>query len=565
MPEPIRMSYRLETRADQARTWRALSDTDAFNRVAQANFTYKAEQGADGVSRTIGTVKKLGLSIRFHEEPFSFRAPHWFRVHRVFESGPAKTITAIAQLGPRPGGGTTIAYDLEVVPRTALFRPILNFDLKRTTEKYVGAALSALVQTLEEDESEDRERALLGPPPALSAKQAARLEELATRLSPSPLVQRLCSFLRAAPERDQVTMSALSLSQAWLASLDEVVALFIAAAKIGILGARIDLLCPSCLVPRAEVGADGPPSNVHCETCRIPLDASFPESLAVHFFPNPEIRTLRVKIECLGSPSRTPQIVAQETVAPGDQADLTMALEPGPHQVRTMPARGPAALVVAGDGERGNEASFILTASIQPQLVHIRPEPRAIQFRNESNERVTVVVEKLVPPRRVLTLGRLLAEFPELAEVVPTRGFISTMACFVANGLALRAPSPDEAAAVARVLGGARVAYASDCIILALYAELDALFADLAKLDLSRVLAGMAVGNAFENVVGGRSIPMGPVVDAAYAALGSSYPGRVAAPHEAFIPEVKAAAERARWTARTAPYGPRIAWLERVP
>ncbi len=424
-----------------------------------------------------------------------------------------------------------------------------------------------MVATLDGIEAEEeQERAFLGPPPALTTKQSARLEELAGRLPPSPLVPRLCSFIRAAPEREQVTMSALALSQAWLAPLDEVVALFIAAAKVGLLGARIDLLCPSCLVPRAEMGPGGPPPDIHCDTCRIPLDASFPESLAVHFFPNPEIRPLRVKIECLGSPSRTPHVVAQETIAPGDHADFAMALEPGAHQIRTLPMIGPAALLVAGDGEPGSEAVFTLTTSIQPQLVHIRPEPRVLQLRNESDTTVTVIVEKLVPPRRVLTLGRLLAEFPDLAEVVPTQGFISTMACFVANGLALRLPTPDAAAATARALTGARVAYTSDTYVLALYPELEKLLADLTRLDLSQTLAGLAVGSAFENVVGGRTIPMGPCVDAAYAALSAAYPGRVAAPHEAFgLPEVAAALGRARWAARTAPYGgPKIAWLERV-
>jgi hypothetical protein len=564
MPVPIRMTYRLETSAEPDRTWRVMSDTDAFNRVARADFTYVTETDARGKATTVGTVRKLGLTLRFHEEPFSFRRPRWFRIKRVFENGPASTITATATMSPRPGGGTIIDYDLTVQPRGGLLRPILNFDLRRTTERNVGAALGAVVASLEQREAADPERALLGPPPALTPTQSARLEQLASRLRPSPYVTRLVALIRGAPEREQSMISPLALAQAWLAPLDEVVEACVDAARVGLLAARVDILCPSCLVPKTQLGADGAAPATHCETCRIPLDPSYPESLAVHFFPSPEVRQLRIKIECLGSPQRTPQVVAQDLAPPGQTVDLTIDLEPGTHQLRTYPQIGPAALVVAGDGEQGSEADFTLSGTIHPQLVKLRPEPRRISFTNTGGEAVTVVLEKLAPPRKVLTLGRLLVEFPALAEVVPAAGFYSTMACYVAQCLALRFGSDVAAARAAATLGRARVTYGSGSVVLALYAEPDALFQDLGGLALTEALAGIARGPAFEHVVGGRSVPMGPSVDAAYDACALGYPGKVAAPQASFGPEIRSAAERHRWSARTAPYqGPPIAWLER--
>ncbi len=567
MAESIRLRFHVETRASQARTWRALSDTDAFNRLARANFSYATETTPDGSSRTVGTVKKLGLAIRFHEEPFSFRAPHWFRIRRVFEGGPARALTATAQLATLSTGGTRIDYELEVEPRSGLFRPILSFDLGRTTEKYLAHALSSLIGELDREGEVDPEWVLLGPPPALTAKQSARLDDLAAQLGPSALTARLASFVRAAPERDQLMMSPLALSQAWLTPLGDLVSHFIDATRLGLLGARIDLLCPACLVPRAQVEEGGPPPRVHCESCNVTLDAAYPESLAVHFFPNPEIRALRAKIECLGSPARTPHVVAQDTLDPGATADFTMGFEPGTYQVRTLPVIGPAALIVVGDGEQGDAAPFRLEASLQPQLVHLRPEPREVSLTNASGSRVTVVIERLVPPRKVLTLGRLLAEYPSLAELVPTRGFMSTMACFRAHALAVRAPTEDAARGLAAALRSARVAYPSGAIVLAIYADPDALFADLAAVDLSGSLTGLSVGSAFESVVGGRSIPMGPSVDEAYAALTASYPGRIATAHETLrLPDVAAAAARRQWTAHTSPYGgPKVTWLQRAP
>jgi hypothetical protein len=530
MPEPIRFVYRKETRADRRRTWRALSDTDAFNVAAKAGFEYPAERDAAGLAVKSGFVKKLGLTIRFREEAFSFRAPAWFRIRRVFESGPAAELVATATLTEH-AGGTVIDYTLEILPRSSIFRPILVLDLRRTTEKLVGATLDAVVRSLDELPDDDEPPpSLAGPAPRLQKAAAERLETLLGELTPSPIRTRLGAFLRGAPEREQLMMSPITLAESWAAPLDEVVACFVEAARRGLLAVRLDLLCPACLVPRMPANLDATGPRVHCEGCGILLDQSFPEALAVHFTPNPSVRTIQAKIHCLGSPARTPHVVAQETLAPGAETDLATELQPGMYQLRTIPAFGPAALVEVSDSEIQKDAAFVLRGAIQPQLAPLRPLPRSVTFKNEQSAEVVALLERIVPPRRVLSLGRVLVEFPDLGDLVPNGGFFSRMTCFSGAALAVRAPSAENASALAAALSRARTTYASDAIVLAIYATTGAAIDDLSAVDRASSLWALTDGPVFEHVLGKRTVPMGPAVDRAYALLAASVPGRVAIP-----------------------------------
>ncbi|MBL8740298.1 MAG: hypothetical protein JNK04_04360 [Myxococcales bacterium] len=519
MAEPIRFEYRYETRASIARAFRAMSDTDAFNKVAKGGMRFSHERAPDGTERAMGAVSKLGMTVRWEEEPFSFRAPHWFKTVRAFENGPAAKMTARAQFAALPNGNTMIAYQLEVIPRVSIFRPIILFDLKRTLEKDLRTAIEAVVTHLEQGGDLDPDASYAGPPPALKTAQAARLNALADRLQASALRDRLIAFIRAAPERDQKSMSPIGLAQAWVAPLENVAMLCVAAAHVGLLGVRIDLLCPACLVPKAAVDASGRLPEVHCESCNIRLDASYPEGLAVHFFPSPEVREIDIRMECLGSPAKTPQVVAQDQVAPRGEVNLATTLEPGTYQLRTLPLMGPPALLDVRDGEQNKDATFTVHGSIQPQLVRIRTEPASITVKNPSDRKVFVVLERLVPARRVLSLGRMLIEYPQLKDLLPAVGFISTMAAYKGVACSIRPADASEVPKIAASLPNARLTYTSDWVVLANYADIGKLERDLGNLDKTQLLVGVAQGTLSESTLGGRKVPMGPAVDEAYAAM----------------------------------------------
>jgi hypothetical protein len=529
MAEPIRFTFHLETRAKRSLAFRALSDTDSFNQLAQTGMKFETVAGPDG-SRILGSVGKLGMTIRWEERPFSFRAPSWFRIQRDFESGPAARLIARAQLESLPGGGSAMRYQLEVLPKSALLRPVLSFDLKRTVEPQLRAALGAVVAFLDqradaEIDPDDLETAALTPPPSLSKRQEKILADRLMDLPLTPIRERLAAFIRAAPLRDQLTMSALALAQAWSAPLSDVAELFVRALSAGVLGVRLDLLCPACLVPKAQVLGNVEPIAEHCDTCKIRLDATFSEALAIHFFPSPDIRDVRPKIECFGSPARTPQIVAQDFVPSGGSVDLAVPLTPGTYQLRTIPASGPPALLSVRELDTARALELRVGSSIHPQLSRVHPEVASLVLHNDTSETRVAILERVLPPRKVMSLGRMIVDFPELAALVPFSGFLTSVHVFFGAALALRASSAADANALASSLTRARLARSSDVYVLALYADVEACVGDLGATRGRWALAGVAYGQCMEGVIGKKQIPAGPAVDRAYASMSVSAVG----------------------------------------
>lgn len=517
MSKPIVLSWDLVTRASVKDTWAALSDTDRFNRVAEAGFTFSPPADPTSQAPTQGSIKKLGLTITWDEQPFSYRAPRWFRIERSFHSGPAERLVAHARLSARPEGGTRIEYSLEVTPRGFFTRAILGFDLRATTERKVGAALELLVKALDQEASFEKYN---GVPPQLSDAGAKRLTRALEGLAGSPYADRLAAFLRAAPERDQARISPSTLAAAWRAQLDDVVDLLLDATDAGVLSMTLDLLCPACLVPRRELGPGV--NEVHCDACNIRYDASFPELCAVHFRPNPEIRPLHVRIECIGSPAQSTHIVAQETLMPGQETDLATELDSGMYQVRTLPAFGSPALLEVSLGGNATDVRFTCKNMVHPQLARAS-HPRQIAFANATDKRLTVVLERVTRPAQLVTAGRLFAEFPRFRTLAPVLPFFSSVELYRAAVLSLTWVETSPEAAV-RSLGRARLVYTSERTTFAVYGSLASLLDDAKGLGLlspgsQPSFGGVSVGMAFDVSRDGRRVPMGSAVDEAYTTM----------------------------------------------
>lgn len=532
MSEPVRLSYRLTTRASLERSWEVIADTDRFNLAVGAGFRFESSVDEAGRSSVRGTMSRMGLELRWQEEPFRFRKPHGFRVVRRFDNGPVRTLTASAALAPAPDGGTVIDYVLEAEPRMGLLRPVVALEMRASTAGPLEASLRALVAMLDEGGG-GPEESYLGPPPALSKEVDRWLVEQSSKLGDARLAKRLVSFLRAAPEREQARMNPFVLASAWGVPVEEATLHLIDAAAHGMLGIRLDLTCPACLVPRRELRPDQQAPTEHCEGCGVALDPSFPESLALHFCPSPRVRVPSLQIECLGSPAQRPQVHAQDLLAPGESADLAVPLGPGTYRLRSQPAMDGGALLELRPGEAQSEASFVIGAGLRPAQLRLRSAPTSLVVRNATEAPVAVLLERLVQPTPLMSLGRARATFPALAELVPRAGFFAAMECLVGVALAARFAEPDTAARLAR----ARVVHTSGDALLATYAEPAEALADVEALLRSgqaRLLLGLAEGQLYLHELGARRIPMGPAVDDAWR-LASTWarPGEAALSHRA--------------------------------
>jgi hypothetical protein len=532
MTEPLVYRFELETRADPQATFRVLSDTDAFNRAAHAGFEYDDAAARGGERR--GLVRRLGMTLRFREPPFSFRSPSRLETVRLFDEGLARELRTAIEIAPSAAGGTRIAYELTVVPSGLVAKGLLAMDLPRSTLRHVRAALDAAVKLLDARGGANAEHTLAGPPPPLTQQERARVTERVERLPVSEIRDKLARFVEEAPEREQLLISPFTLAEAWSSPLHFVGVLLVDAARVGVLGVRVDLLCPACLIPRARLDATGAATATHCESCAIPLDPAFPESLAVHFFTSPTIRPLRDRLECLGSPARTPHVVAQEALAAGASADLATPLEPGMYQLRTLPAAGPAAMieVVSPTASATPPASarFAIGPTIQPQLARVAPNPTSIAVTNTTGAPLVALLETVARPRRYVTLARLLVELPEIREVLPESSFYGQLSAYLGAAIAVRAPDPERASGLTDELArrGARAVYASGLHVLAHVADLDVALDLALSLDRREFLVGVATGSCAEHASGGRVVPVGAAVDAAFDAANGAVFGAIA-------------------------------------
>lgn len=526
MASPIVFAYEFTTRASIDAAWREVSDTDRFNRAIGTGFHFT--RTPDG--RTRGSFSKLGLEIRWEEQPFSYRAPRWFRIERAFESGPAERVVARCDLTPLRGEdgverGTHIVYRVEATPRGLLSSALLRVDFQTGIKPRIGRALAEIVAALDDGASLDN---LGGPPPQLTPSGEEHLRRAIRKLTPSTAVDRLAAFLRAGPLRDQARMSPQLLAQAWNEQLDDTLILLFRAVEAGLLAVRLDLLCPACLVPRQVF--TGEATRVHCEACNIEYDANFPENLAVHFRPSPQIRSFEVPVDCIGSPGERRHIVAQERLGPGQECDLVTDFKAGMHRVRTLPAYGPPAILEMLDGGGARDIAFRCGSMVHPQYARISA-PKAIPFRNETSAPLVVVVERLERPPQIVTAGRLVAEFPQFRNLAPVLPFFSGVELYRAVALAVTFAEGVDISLVS--LARARVTYTAERCVLAVYASLREALEDLKSLGLLqgrsdvRAFAGLAFGTTFEQTRGTQRVPMGTSVDDAYAAMGASGMGVV--------------------------------------
>ncbi len=310
--DPVRLHWDLHTLADQATTWRVLSNTDRFNRACGLGFQFREEPRPDGTVHRTGTARKFGLRLDWEELPFEVLAPDRFVSTRVFPSGPLARLQTTCRL-EEVADGTRVAYTVELFPRSVLLKPIVALDAAATTRPMLDRTLGRVLAALQG-------RDALDPPPALAPSAAATLDAWAADVEPRAVGQAVRRLITDAPLDVQDRIRALQLAATEEVGEEHAIRALLDGVRAGVLELRWELLCPSCHAPKAHAPRLGEgPAEVHCTSCNIRYDATFPEAVAVTFRPTPGVRDFVVPVDCLLSPSRTPHVLAQATIRPGGE------------------------------------------------------------------------------------------------------------------------------------------------------------------------------------------------------------------------------------------------------
>jgi len=400
---PVQLTWQLTlpTRSLSA-AWAVFSDTDRFNRAANLGFTFVEEVDAQGRRLKIGQVKRMGLTLHWVDDPFTYVAPHQFISTRRFRNGPLARLETTMRLHPSPDG-VVLDYVIRLVPSSWLTRPLVWIDAMTSIKPDMSKVLEAAASQLG-----DAPRTY-APPPPLPSGALPRVEALRD-LPTGPQLERV---LREADLRDQDRLRPVELARRWEQDPDQVLNDLLTAVDRGVLEVRFDLICPRCQGPSERMRVlDVRPTDLHCASCGIAYDGSFPDSVEVSFRPAPEVRTFEVPLDCANSPAHSPHRIARQPLPPGHEVELELELEPGAYRLDLSldrsAALGGASVEVR---EKLRDRTIAVDAhphGLVPAILRVGPGTVRIAVRSCLEHDAELIVERRWRPPDTFTAGQLL-------------------------------------------------------------------------------------------------------------------------------------------------------------
>lgn len=298
------------------------------------------------------------IAVEWEEQPFEWVYPQRYGVKRTYLRGPLAQMSVRLDLTPSPTGGSHLDYHVWVVPRGILGWLAVSI--------YIGLIIprrvAKLLKTYDELATQHASPTLLPGPVRFAPGGHTRLmrlgEQLRANLQASgwseqalALLPRLIALIETTEETSVSRLRPYELADAWGVRRRTLLELFLHAASMGLLDFKWELLCPLCRNSNDTSDHLGEINHaVHCPSCNIDYTVNFDRSVEVTFQPNRSIRAVQEYEFCVGGPTRTPHIIAQQVVPPGAEQTLTLSLEPGRYRLRTMAHSGGHHLQVATEG-----------------------------------------------------------------------------------------------------------------------------------------------------------------------------------------------------------------------
>jgi adenylate cyclase len=396
--------------------WPLVADTPTLNRaIGLPPIEYEVTPLATGGSHTIGMVRAYGLTLaRWDEHPFFWREPFGWTAFRDFHGGPFEQFMGGVDL-VREGDQTDVRVFAELTPRNLVGKLLLKAGVGQQGVAKILKQIALFDAYLSGQGSD--------PFPTLAPKAAPpdRIWEAAGRLiaagCPQALVDRLCQHIVTARDEEVERMRPFELADRWGEDRRTALAVFLKATVAGLLTMTWDMLCPGCRVGKSEVRtlrdlrAEG-----HCDACNIVFDASFDQLVEVRFAPAPAIRQVTLREYCIGGPMRTPHVVAQIPLAPGEHQAYASQIGPGLYRVRAAGTEAAAALQVVSDAGSPSISFTIRPDAIEPRHATVAAGQVQVSATNELPAPTALVLEDTRWPDTVATAA-MVSTLPEFRDL----------------------------------------------------------------------------------------------------------------------------------------------------
>jgi class 3 adenylate cyclase len=382
--------------------WPFVADTNRFNRdTGVPNIEVE-----EGKKRLPNARRKLrlsiyGLPVEWEEQPFEWVRPSRFGVERVYSKGPMARLKVLAELIPKPEGGTHMTYELWATPRNLVGSVAIPLQLSMV----IGPRLRAAIQKYDDLASAETETELRGDVAsqstfdlqrlaALRQKLIADVESSETPASKVAIAERLADFIEHGDDLAVSRIRAYKLADDWKEPRRLVLEVCLRATRAGLLDFQWDLLCPLCRgAQQSGVSLKDIQTDVHCAACQIDFTINFDRYVELTFRPNAAVRRVETHSYCVGSPHWTPHVVAQQLLPPGAERKLNLPLESGNYRLRALEQYGSQDVIVSPEGE--NSAQVTLSDngwSLDP--LHVR-ERFSLQLKNETAGEKLFLLERL--------------------------------------------------------------------------------------------------------------------------------------------------------------------------
>ena len=349
--------WTFEFQATPEQLWPFVADTNRFNRdtkVPRLEIDTKQKRMPNARRRVRFSI--YGMPIEWEEQPFEWVRPFRFGVERIYSKGPMARMKVLAELTPVEGGRTKLTYDLWATPRNALgllaiplqIRLVTAPRFRSTFEEYAKLANVSVerglpADTLTTSHNVDQQRLS-----ALTQKLIASFDQ--ERESSLRIASGVVDFIQTADDFAVARIRPYQLADDWHEDRREVLEVCLLATRAGILDLQWDLLCPLCRGGHSTSSLKDVESDLHCSGCRISYTATFDRYVELTFRPNAAIRRVDVTEYCIGSPERTPHVVAQQLLEAAEVRKLSLPLEPGNYRLRTLELQGSVPVIVSSDG-----------------------------------------------------------------------------------------------------------------------------------------------------------------------------------------------------------------------
>jgi class 3 adenylate cyclase len=382
--------------------WPFVADTNRFNRdTGVPNIEVE-----EGKKRLPNARRKLrlsiyGLPVEWEEQPFEWVRPSRFGVERVYSKGPMARLKVLAELLPKPEGGTHMTYELWATPRNLVGSVAIPLQLSMV----IGPRLRAAIQKYDDLASAETETELRGDVASQSTFDLQRLAALKQKLigdvesSETPaskvaIAERLADFIEHGDDLAVSRIRAYKLADDWNEPRRLVLEVCLRATRAGLLDFQWDLLCPLCRgAQQSGVSLKDIQTDVHCAACQIDFTINFDRYVELTFRPNAAVRRVETHSYCVGSPHWTPHVVAQQLLPPGNERKLNLPLESGNYRLRALEQYGSQDVIVSPEGESSAQVTLSDNGwSLDP--LHVR-ERFSLQLKNETAGEKLFILERL--------------------------------------------------------------------------------------------------------------------------------------------------------------------------